>query len=53
MSVNITKMKKQTIRELTALAKEQDLSGCYKLKKADLITLLQKQSLEAATRSVL
>ena len=36
----IKKMNTKTIRELRRIAKDQGLRGYYKLKKADLITLL-------------
>jgi len=40
-SSSIIKMNNQTIKELRAIAKERGLKGYYKLRKADLITLLE------------
>ena len=44
MTESITKMNNQIVRVLRATSKEQDLRGYYKLKKADLISLLSVQS---------
>lgn len=44
MTESITKMNNQTVLVLRAISKEQDLGGYYKLKKANLISLLSTQS---------
>ena len=43
---HIIKMNTKTIRELRSIAKDKDLHGFYKLKKADLLALLLEQSSE-------
>ena len=42
----IKEMNRKTIRELRSIAKDKGLHGYYKLKKADLVALLLKQSAE-------
>ena len=39
-------MNTKTVRELRSIAKDKDLHGFYKLKKADLVALLLEKSAE-------
>ena len=45
-------MNSKTVRELRSIAKDKDLRGYYRLKKADLISLLWKQSAEEMSTSL-
>ena len=43
---HVIKMNTKTVRELRSIAKDKDLRGYYKLKKADLVALLLEKSAE-------
>ena len=43
---HIIKMNPKTVRQLRSIAKDKDLHGYHKLKKADLVALLLEQSSE-------
>ena len=43
---HIIKMNSKTVCELRTIAKDKDLHGNYKLRKADLVALLLEQSSE-------
>ena len=45
-------MNTKTVRELRSIAKDKDLRSYYRLKKADLIALLLKQSAEEMLTSL-
>ena len=46
---HIIKMNTKTIRELRSIDKDKDLHGYYRLKKADLVALLEQSSEETPT----